>query len=35
MPYGGGPKSGCSVRVRPMKLMNASEFGSIGAALMS
>src|SRR6186997_2805758 len=35
MPYGGGPKSGCKVRARPMKLMNASDCGSIGALLMS
>src|SRR3954466_10032282 len=33
MPYGGGPKSGCAWRVRPMKLMYASDCGSIGAPL--
>src|SRR3954467_7912515 len=43
MPYGDGPKSGCSrrvavgvVAVRPLtKLMNAVELGSTGAVLMS
>ena len=35
MPYGGGPKSGCSVRVRPMKSMNAFDCESTGAVLMS
>src|SRR5258705_117415 len=35
MPYGGGPKSGCDPRVRPMKLMYASDCGSIGAEEMS
>jgi len=29
------PKSGCSVRVVPMKLMKLADFGSTGAALMS
>src|SRR5262245_49433782 len=35
MPYGGGPKSGCSARVAPMNAMNAAEFASTGAWLMS
>src|SRR6476619_4852938 len=43
MPYGGGPKSGCACRFAVgfvddlplMKLMNAAEFESSGAALTS
>ena len=35
MPYGGGPKSGCDVRVRPMKSMKALDCGSTGALEMS
>src|SRR5687768_859844 len=35
MPYGGGPKSGWSGRVRPTKLINAADCGSIGAFVIS
>src|SRR5437868_13380077 len=31
MPYGGGPKSGCMPRVRPMKSMNDEDCASTGA----
>src|SRR5688572_3187673 len=34
MPYGGGPKSGCMARERPMKSMYALDRGSTGALLM-
>ncbi len=35
IPYGGGPKSGCEARVRPMKSMYALDCASTGAAEMS
>ncbi len=35
MPYGGGPKSGCTWRVVPIHAMYAFDCGSSGAALTS
>src|SRR4051794_17139822 len=31
MPYGGGPKSGCAPRLRPMKSMKSEDDKSTGA----